>query len=223
MRVLTVAQFLLAHERDGLHGRVGTFAHLAAQAVADRGVVTGRGVEGAQSQLAASLQSHVAFSLDLFKNGGVIGRIGHDGDVAVVLGRGANQGDAADVDVLDQRVKVGAGAGRLLERIEVDDDHVDAGDAVILHVLHVALKVAAGEDAAEDERVQRLDAAAKNVGELGDVRNLDHGHARVAEHLRRAGAGKDLPAEFDEAFAEFESAGLVGDGNKCAFHGLRLL
>ena len=42
-------------------------------------------------------------------------------------------------------------------------------------------QVAAGEDAAVDARVQRLDPAVQDLGEAGHLADLDHGHAGLAQ------------------------------------------
>ena len=219
MGIFAVAQFLLAHERQRHGIFTAFFAHLAAQPGADGRVVAGGGVEGAKRQAAARCWRHVALGLELFENGRVIGRIGHDRYVAVVLGGRADQRHAADVDVFDQRVEGGAGAGRLFERIKIGRHHVDAVDAMIFHVLDVGGQIAAGQDAAENKRMKSLHPAAEDVRKLGDVGNFDDGNARVAEHLRRARARQNLPAQSHESLAEFKRSRLVGHRNKrSAFH-----
>jgi hypothetical protein len=96
---------------------------------------------------------------------GVVGRIDDHGHVAVVLGRRAQHGRAADVDVLDgvrQRAVI-LGDG-LLERVQVDHQQVDRRDAVLGQRCHVLGQVAAGQDAAVHLRVQRLHAAVEHLG-----------------------------------------------------------
>ena len=63
----------------------------------------------------------------------VVGRRHDDEDVREVLGGGAHQARAADVDLLDQRRRTASSGfgGGLDERVEVDDDEVDQGDAVL--------------------------------------------------------------------------------------------
>ena len=56
----------------------------------------------------------------------VVGRIDDDEHVAEVLGRGADEARAADVDLLDQGVEGRLGILRRLgERIQVDDHEID--------------------------------------------------------------------------------------------------
>src|SRR5438067_1226987 len=89
-------------------------------------------------------------------------RVGRDDDrhVSVVLRRGANHRRAADVYLLDGLFERDALAGdRLLEGVEVDDDHVNRLDAVLFERPRVFGTLADGEDAAVYARVERLDAA----------------------------------------------------------------
>jgi hypothetical protein len=60
----------------------------------------------------------------------------------------------------------GGGDG-LLERIEVDDNKVNGGDIVLLEGSHVFCQFTAGEDAAMDLGMQRLDTACPVVDEGG--------------------------------------------------------
>ena len=62
-----------------------------------------------------------------------VGRRDHQNE-AVVLRRRADHARAADVDLVDRVVPLHVEtADRLLERVEIDADEVDRGDAVLLH------------------------------------------------------------------------------------------
>ena len=52
-------------------------------------------------------------------------------------------------------------------------------------------QVAAGEDAAVDLRVQRLDAAVEHFRKPGVVGDFGHGDAGIAQHLGGAAGGQD--------------------------------
>ena len=86
-----------------------------------------------RAKAAAASRSRVARRSDaagvppqLVEHVEVLGRIGDDGDIVVVLGRRADQRRAADVDVLDDLLVRAAGPRhRGLERIEVAHDQVD--------------------------------------------------------------------------------------------------
>ena len=61
----------------------------------------------------------------------VVGGRSDDGDIVKILGGGADHRRAADIDVLDDFVKVDAWlAGRLFEGVEIDHHHVDGLNAV---------------------------------------------------------------------------------------------
>ncbi|MNN62550.1 hypothetical protein D3C81_1778620 [compost metagenome] len=140
----------------------------------------------------------------------------------MVLGRRAQHGRAADIDVLD-RVRQRAvilGHG-LLERIQVHHQQVDGGDIVLGQRGHVLGQVAARQDAAMDLRVQRLDAAVEHFREAGVVGHLRHGQAAVGQQLGGAAGGKQRDAERVQFAREFDDAGLVGNGKEGLLdHGL---
>ena len=74
-----------------------------------------------------------AVAIELGEHRVVVGRRHDDQHVAEILGRGAHQARAADVDLLDQIVELDARlGGGLDERIEIDDDQIDEADAVLL-------------------------------------------------------------------------------------------
>ena len=116
-------------------GRLGFGAFVeAGQPVGDHAVVAGGVREGLLGQTEAGRQLQgAAVGLHFGEQRGVVCRIGDDGDAGVVLGRGADHGRAADVDVLDgvfQR-HAGLGDGRG-EGVEIDADQIDGRDAVLL-------------------------------------------------------------------------------------------
>ncbi|MCY1240520.1 hypothetical protein D9M72_533730 [compost metagenome] len=131
----------------------------------------------------------------------------------MVLGRRAQHGRAADVDVLD---RVGQGAvilgHGLLERVQVHHQQVDRRDAVLGQRGHVLGQVAACQDAAVHLRVQRLDAAVEHFREAGVVGHLRHGQAAVGQQLGGAAGGKQRDAERVQFAREIDDAGLVGYG-----------
>ena len=77
----------------------------------------------------------------------------------------------ADVDLLDQVVEAHVAARRgLLERVEVDDDHVDRRDTELARRREVVGMVAPREDPAVDGRMQGLHAAVHHLGKAGNRR-----------------------------------------------------
>ncbi len=105
---------------------------------------------------------------------------GEHGDGIVVLGGRADQGRAADVDVLDAIGKGGAARHRGFERVQVDGDEVDRGDVVLCHLRDMFGQVAAAEDAAVDLRHQGFDAAVEDFREAGVFGDFLHRHAGLS-------------------------------------------
>ena len=146
----------------------------------------------------------------------VVARVDHDGDVGVVLGRGADHGGAADVDVLDAGREVGAlGDGRF-ERIEIDDEEIDRADAVRLHRARMLAVVADREQAAVHLGMQRLDAAVHHFGKAGELGDVEHGNAGIGQRLARAAGGNELDAVRGQRAGEIDQARLVGNGEEGA-------
>ena len=144
-----------------------------------------------------------AARLQLFEDGGVIGWRRNHGDVLIVLRGGADHGGAADIDVFDQLFERGAGLrGDVFEAVEIDDHHVDGGDAVFGECAHVVGLFAHGENSGGDVRVNGLDAAIHHFGEAGDVGDVSNRDSRLAKQTRGAAGGDELSALRDEAAGE---------------------
>jgi len=134
----------------------------------------------------------------------------------VVLGRGADHGGTADVDVLDAGVEIGAlGDGRL-ERIEADDEEIDRLDVVRTHGGGVIRVVADGEQAAMDLRMQRLHPAVHHFGEAGHLGDVADGNARFRQRLAGASGRDELDSLRRQRTRELDEARLVGNGNEGA-------
>lgn len=125
---------------------------LLAKVAADGRVVRGGHLERLERESAPERGADVAsFALrPRLDKVGVIGGIGEHRDARVVLGRGAQQRDAADVDLLDG-VREGAAWARdgRRERVQVADDDGDRRDGLRGEVLLVGGDVAR-EDACAD-------------------------------------------------------------------------
>src|SRR5690606_36480525 len=120
--------------------------------------------------------------------------IDHDIDESVVLRRSAHHRRAADIDVfngiVERAIRFCHG---LLERIQVDDHHVDRRDAVLSH--HRIVLTAAAENAAVDFRVQRFYTAIHHFWKTGVLGYFDDGDAAVLEQFVGAAGGEQLDAE----------------------------
>ena len=118
---------------------------------------------------------------DFVERAGVLLRVGQHHDEIVVFGGGADQGGAADVDVLHAVVVGCACRDGRLERVEVHRHQIDGRDVVDAHLVDVFGEVPAREDAAMDLRHQGLDAAVHDLGEAGVVGHVLDRHACVSQ------------------------------------------
>ena len=217
MRVLAIAQRLdqAPAERAIRRRRIG---ELVREPVGDGGVIGGGAGIGLGGELAAQRQRGRAVVLRRAPRSTrrIVAGIDHDRHVGVVLGGGADHGGAADVDVLDAGLEVGALRDRRLERIEVDDQEIDRPDAVCAHRRGVVLVVADREQAAMHLGMQRLHAAVHHLGKAGELGDVEHGEAGIGQRLAGAAGRDELDAVLGERAGEIDQAGLVGDGDEGA-------
>ena len=107
-------------------------------------------------------------------------RLGRDDDrdVRVVLRRGAHHRGAADVDLLDDVVALGARRDGLDERVQVHHDELERLDAELGELALVVLEAQVGEQSGVHAGVQRLDPPVERLGEAGDRGDIRHRVAR---------------------------------------------
>jgi len=184
-----------------------------AEPVGDREVVARRALEGFGGEAPQRLMAQAAAArAQLGEQSFVVGVVRDHGDAGVVLGGGADQRRAADVDVLDDDVvRHPAPSRHLLERVEVAHHHVDGLDLVLGDRVHVLGDVTPGEDAAHEAGVHSLDTAVQHLGEAGDLFDQGDGDAAVLEQARGPPGRDELHAEVGEALGERLEVGLVED------------
>ncbi|GMA79181.1 hypothetical protein GCM10025880_55980 [Methylorubrum aminovorans] len=134
----------------------------------------------------------------------------------MVLGRRADHGRAADIDVLDAVVIGLAGLQRLLERVEVDHEQVDSADPVGSERRLVLGVVAHREKAAMNRRMQRLHPSVHHLGKAGQLGHLFHGEARLGQRAVGAAGRDQFDAPPAQRRGEVGEPGLVRDGEKGA-------
>ena len=117
----------------------------------------------------------------VLKDAGEVRCVDDDGNRRMVLGRGADHGRAADVDVFNRRVVISARCDGLFKRVEIDRQKVDVADGVLFHGGDMFVVVAQRKKAAVDHRVQCLDPAVHHFGETGIVGDVDDGDAGAAK------------------------------------------
>src|SRR5690606_34534715 len=126
---------------------------------------------------------------------GIVDRVDHDRDAtclrAVVLGGRAQHGRATDVDVLDGVLEGAVRARRRLpEWVQVDDQQVDATDAVLFDGLEMLGHVATCQQAPVYLGVQGLDAAVEDFGGAGVVGHFLNLQAAFGQQLGSAARGQ---------------------------------
>ncbi len=136
--------------------------------------------------------------------------------MGVVLGRGADHGGPADIDVFHAVIIARARGDGRLEGVEVDDDQVDGADVMGVHCGTVLGIVAPGEDPAVDFRVQGFHPPVHDLGEARMVRDFRDRHAGLGECAGRAAGGQDLDIVTGERRAELGQPRLVGNGDEGA-------
>ncbi len=197
VRVFAVAKGLLAldpqRQRFGQRLR-SVAAHLGREPAGNARIVAGRVRERLRREaLAERARGRAAVRIELSLEFRIVGRVDDHGDVGVVLGRAAQHGRAADVDVLDRLVRCDAGAcDGLREWIEVDDQQVDRADAVCRH--HRIIDAATAEQPAVDARVKRLHAAVHDLGKAGVVGDFTHRDGELLQQLRGSAGRQQLDA-----------------------------
>ena len=213
MRVLAIAQSLTERAGKAAPCRKA-LAGLICEPCADSGIIGGGARIGLGGQRPARSRADMAMRADFVEHGGVVVRVDYDGDIGVVLGRGADHGRAADVDVLDAGGEIRAPRDRLLERVEIDGEQVDRRDAVRLHRLCVLRVVTHAEQTAMNQRMQRLHAPVHDLGKAGDITDIAHRDPRFAQQLRAAAGGDDLRAGPGERAGEVGGACFVRHGDQ---------
>ena len=132
----------------------------------------------------------------------------------MVLGGRADHRRPADIDILDTGLEIRTGGDGRLERVEIDHDEVDRGDAVLVHRGNMGRIRAAGEDAAMNQRMQRLDPAIHDLRKACMDADFRHGNACVHQRFGGAAGRQDLDALGGKKLSELDKAGLVGHRNK---------
>ena len=100
----------------------------------------------------------------------LLGRIGNDSDVFIVFSRSTDHAGATNIDIFNSFCQGDARFGnRLLERIQVDYDQIDGGNAMIFHILDVGRIVTDGQNGTVDFRMKRLDTAIHHLWEARHI------------------------------------------------------
>ena len=140
----------------------------------------------------------------------------------MVLGRRAHHGGAANVDILDDLVIAGAGGYGLLEWIEIDCNQIDRADFVCVHRSLVFGIVAYRKQAAMHLGVQRFDPAVHHFGKAGQVGNIAHRQAGLADQAVGATGRDQFNPGLGQPAGEIGHAGFVEYRKQCPTDTYRL-
>jgi hypothetical protein len=170
-------------------------------------------------QLTTRRRRQLPFLAELLEYRAVAIRGADRGDVDEVLGGGTQHGRSADVDHLDGVFLADvllARDGR--ERIEVDADEIERLDAVLLECREIVLRIAPGEDGRVDARVQRLDAPAEELGNVGQLVDRRDREAELGDVRSAPAARHEVDPEVGEPACELVETGLVEDRDERTLH-----
>lgn len=128
---------------------------------------------------------------------------------------------AADVDVLHRvgERAVGLGGDRF-ERVQVQYQQIDRGDAVFCH--HRIIGAGAAEQAAVHHRMQGLDPAVHHFREAGEIGHVLDRQAGLADRLGGAAGGQQLDVAGSQGTGQIDQAGLVGNGQQSPAYGQQI-
>ena len=224
MRVLTVTHLSYLIKRNCVLLRQSLIFGYGKEVVSDQSIVSSCVLEYLLSELETCLVSCIACSSHLGKDLLVIFRICDYGYVLVVLSSCTKHGRTTDIDVLDALFKSNA---RLLdsrlERIEVNNDHVDQTDAELFYSLHVLRVTAHSEDTTVEERVQCLNTSVEALRETCDFGNFLTRDALLLEKLCSTACREDLYVQFYEFSGKIGNACFVGYTDNRSFNHKNIL
>jgi hypothetical protein len=175
-------------------------------------VVRRDGPERIGGELGAELGAHVAQFPEFLDDGRIVLRTGDRGHAGRVSRRRAQQGGATDLDQLDGLLDADDAAAHLdAERLDVDGDQVDRGDALVGQLGHLIGTVPARENPGVHRRMERLDLAPQELGDVGQFRYRVDLDAVRGQVLAGAVRREDLDVELLEIAGKAGNSFPVGD------------
>ena len=222
MRVLPVPQRLGAGGRDGQRRRQGRGRGPGAgeslhQVGGNRRVIRRGAGEDFGRQLAAQLKGGFAPGRHLTGHFGIILRIHHHGDAVMILGRAAEHGRTADIDVFDRLMQAHPGAGDgLLEGIKIHDHQINRWNLMGRRggfMLRVAPNV---QQSTVDFGMQRFDPAVQHFRKARVGAQISDLQPGLAEGFGGASGRDQLDPGRLQGLGQVNQAGLVGNREQCA-------
>lgn len=186
--------------------------------MADRAVVGAGELENLDREIDPLGQGDRTTGHHLLRHPAVVIRISDHDHALVILGRGAEHGRTAHVDVLDGHFPgTGETSDGYFERVQIHHDHVHHLDPEIgehATMLWRSLRQHAGQNAG----VERLDASLETFGEVRDLIHVHDWHVMFAQEFRRPTGRDDFPAQSVKTPRELIDPVLVRDTDDDAGH-----
>ncbi len=219
MRVLAVAEFHLPAGGDAQHGWEEVVAVIRAVEIrGDHRIVPRRMMEHLACECGAGgFSQRSAGGPELFQDRGIFPRVHNHRLVAEILCGRAQHAWPADIDLFHRFGERHAGTCHGLgKRIQVHHHHVDGTDAVFLQLARMIRVVSHGQKRAVNRRMERLDAAVKNLGETCHRRYRFRRNACSLQRRERAAGREDFHPKGVQRGGKFGETFLVGHADQRA-------
>ena len=155
----------------------------------------------------------------LLSNGRIIVRRGHNRHVAKILGRGAHHRRPADIDILDDLVKMYSWfSGGLFKGVKVHHHHVDRLNPMLARRRHVCCIVPDMQDAPVDFRVKGLHPPIHHLRKAGKLGDVFHRNTCIAQQLGRASSRDQLDFQAGQFGGKLNNPSLIGNAQNSALN-----
>ncbi len=187
MGIFAIAQARRPAEREWQRVRQGLALIHPREPASNHGVITrGVGKGGGRQPPPQRRIGSAPVRIQRRNQHGIIVRLGHNRDIAVVFGRRPDHRRAANVDIFDNIIAPGPAGHRGGKGIEVHHHQIDGGDAMPRQRRRVRRIAAHRQNAAMHCGVQRFHPAIQHFGKAGHIGNIAHHMARRTQRRRRA-------------------------------------
>ena len=139
--------------------------------------------------------------------------------MGVVLGRRADHGRAANVDILDAHFVRPAARNRLLKGVEIHNQQINGKYAVLMHGVFMRGQVAVAEEAAVHHGMQSLDAAIHHFRKFCQLAHIFDRNTRRRNRAMRAARRDKFDAALMQSFRLVDEAGFIRNGEQRALDG----
>ena len=213
MRVFAIAQFGFAISVHGKHIGEQLLLICKSEPLADHAVICcGRRIGFGRTFTAEVIACFAAAFLQLRDQIIIIGWVGQDRDICVVLRGAAHHRRSTDVDILDDVIARGTLRHGLRKGIKVHDDKVDCANVMFFHRRCVFGIVANGKQSAMHFGMQRFDAAVHHFGKACKLANVLHLKPCITQRLGGTTGGDQFDMARGQSMSKFNQSRLVRNG-----------